>query len=81
VADIAAAMADGETIKAEIVELEGEGRPVVIMVEPEETVAMPEATEAAAEVEAQPEDSEPAKKPARKSKGKKTTMPADSADK
>ena len=71
VADIAAAMADGEAIKAEIVEFEGEGRLVVITVEPEETAATPEATEATEEAEAQPEDSEPAQKPARKGRGKK----------
>ena len=64
VADIAAAMVDGEAIKAEIIEDEGEGRLVVITVEPE-------VTEAKAEAEAQPEDNEQAKKPARKSKGKK----------
>lgn len=49
-------MADGETIKAEIVELEGERRLVVITIEPEETAAMPEATEATADAEAQPEE-------------------------
>ena len=64
VADIAAAMADGEAIKVEVIEDEGEGRLLVITAEPE-------ATEATAEAEAQPEDSEPAKKPARKCKGKK----------
>ncbi len=64
VTDIAAAMVDGEAIKAEIVELEGEGRLIVITVEPE-------ATEAKAEAEAQPEDNEPAKRPAHKGKGKK----------
>ncbi|MEA5069844.1 MAG: hypothetical protein VB067_12690 [Christensenellaceae bacterium] len=62
--DIAAAMADGATIKAEVIGDEGEGRPVVIAVEPEETEAMPEPVEATAEAEAQPEDSEPARKPA-----------------
>ena len=71
VADIAAAMADGEAIKAEIIENEGEGRLVVITVEPEAMEAMPEPVAATAEAEAQPEDSEPAKKPARKGKGKK----------
>lgn len=71
VADIAAAMADGEAIKAEIVELEGEGRLVVITVEPEETAVTPEATEATVDAEAQPEDNEPTKKPTRKGKGKK----------
>lgn len=83
VADIAAAMADGEAIKAEIIEVEGEGRLVVITVEPEATEAMPESTEAAAEAvaEAQPEDSEPAKKPARKGKGKKGTASTEDADK
>lgn len=71
VAEIAVAMEDGETIKPEIVELEGEGRPAVITAEPEEKAAMPEATEATAEVELQAEDNEPAQKPARKGKGKK----------
>ena len=71
VAAIAAVMADGEAIKAEIIEDEGEGRLDVITVEHEETAAMPEATETTAVAEARPEDNEPAKKPARKGKGKK----------
>lgn len=71
VADIAAAMVDGEAIKAKIIEDEGEGRLVVITIEPEAMEAMPETVEATAEAEAQPEDSEPAKKPARKGKEKK----------
>ena len=49
VAAIAAAKADGEAIKAEIIGDEGEGRLVVITIEPE-------VTEATAEVEVQPED-------------------------
>lgn len=81
VAGIAAAIADGEAIKAEIIEVEGEGRLVVITVEPEETAAIPEATEATVETEAQPEDSEPAKKPARKGKGKKGAASTEDADK
>ena len=81
VADIAVAMADGEIIKAEIAEVEGEGRLVVIAVESEEKAAMPEATEAMAEAEVQPEDDEPAKKPARKGKGKKGAAPTEDADK
>jgi hypothetical protein len=80
VADIAAAMVDGEAIKAEIVEIEGEGRLVVITVEPEATEAMPEATKATAEAEAQPEDSEPTKKPVRKGKGKKGAASTEDAD-
>ncbi len=71
VADIAAAVADGEAIKAEIITVEGEGRLVVITVEPEAMEAMPEPVEATTEAEVQPEDSEPAKKPARKDKGKR----------
>ena len=74
VADIAAAMADGEAIKAEIIGDEGEGRLVVITVEPE-------ATEVAAEAEAQPEESEPAQKPVRKGKGKKGAAATEEADK
>lgn len=81
VAEITAAMADGEAIRAEIIEDEGEGRLVVITVEPEETVAMPETTEATAEAEAQPEENEPAKKPARKGKGKKGAAATEEADK
>ena len=85
VAEIAAAMADGQIITTEIIEDEGEGRLLVITAEPESveaTEAIPEAvatttestteaTEAPVEAEAQSEDSEPAKKPARKGKGKK----------
>jgi len=74
VADIAAAMADGEAIKAEIIEDAGAGQLIVITAEPE-------ATKATAEAEAQPENSEPAKKPARKGKGKKGAALADSAEK
>lgn len=62
--DIAAEIADGEAIKAEIIENEGEGRLVVIIVEPE-------ATEATVEAEAQPKDNESAQKPTRKGKGMK----------
>ena len=81
VADIAAAMADDEAIKAEIIEVEGEGRLVVITVEPGDTAAMLEATEATAEAEAQPEENEPAKKPARKGKGKKGAAATEDAGK
>jgi hypothetical protein len=70
VADIAAAMADGETIKTEIIEDEATGRVLVITAEPE-----------SAEATAQPESDVPAKKPAPKGKGKKGAAPADSADK
>lgn len=77
VADITAAMADGEIIKAEIAEVEGEGRLVVITVEPEAMEVMPEPVAAKAEADAQPEDSEPAKKPARKGKGAASTEDAD----
>ena len=66
-----AAMTDSEDIKAEIIEVEGEGRLVVITVEPDETEAIPEATETTAETDAQSEDSEPAKKLVRKGKIKK----------
>ena len=95
VAEIAAAMADGQIITTEIIEDEGEGRLLIITAEPEATAeAITEATtdapdapdaiiaeaveevedtttEALVEAEMQPEDSEPAKKPARKGKGKK----------
>jgi len=72
VTDIVAAMADGEAIKAEIIEVEGEGRLVVIAVEPEAMEvpqapeSIPEVVEATVDAEAQPEDSELAKKPTRK---------------
>ena len=81
-AEIAAAMADGEAIKAEITE--NEGRLLIITAEPESSEAIPEtveATEAAMEAEAQPEDNEPAKKPARKGKGKKDAAFTGDADK
>ena len=77
VADIVAAIADGEDIKAGIIEVEGEGRLLIITAEPEATAkASAEATteasvEASVEAEAQPEDCESANKPARKGKGKK----------
>ena len=75
VTEIAAATADGEIIKAEIIEDAGEGRLLIITAEPEAPEATAEAitetTEAPVESEAQPEDNEPAKKPARKGKGKK----------
>ena len=80
VADIAAAMVDGEAIKAEIVELEGEERLVVITVEPEAMEAMPEPLEATTEAKVQPEDSKPAKKPVRKYKGKKSAASMEDAD-
>ena len=64
-------MADGEAIKVEITEVEGAGQLIVITTEPEATEAMPEPVDAMAETEAQPEDNEQAKKPARKGKGKK----------
>ena len=54
VAEIAAAMAGSEIIQAEITDVEGEGRLVVITVEPEETAAIPEVTKATAEAEEQP---------------------------
>ena len=72
VAEIAEVMADGE-----IIEDAGEGQLIVITAEPEARESMPEPVEAIAEAtaepeaDAQPEDSEPAKKPARKGKGKK----------
>ena len=78
VADIAAAMADGEAIKAEIIEDEGEGQLIVITAEPE---TMPESVEATEEAETRPEDSEPTKKPARKGKGKKDASSTEDADK
>ena len=81
IADIAAAMTDGEAIKAEIIEDEGEGRLVVITVEPEATEVIPEPVEAEAKAEAQPEDNEPAKKPARKGKGKKGAASTEDVDK
>ena len=80
VADIAAAMADGEVIKAEITEDAGVGQTIEITAEPETTEAMTEFMDATAEAteamaapdaEAQPEDSEPTKKPTHKGKGKK----------
>ncbi len=70
VADIAAAMADGEAIKAEIIKGEGEGRLLVITAEPESS-----------EVTTPLESDIPAKKPASKGKGKKGAETADSADK
>lgn len=80
VADIAAAMADGEAIKAEIIEIEGAGRLVIITVEPEAIEAMPGPVEATVEAEAQPEDGEPAKKPSRKGKSKKGAAEASAED-
>ena len=67
------AQAAGEPV-ADIVEDAGAGQLIVITAEPE-------ATKATAEAEAQPENSEPAKKPARKGKGKKGAALADSAEK
>jgi hypothetical protein len=81
VAEIAAAMADSEIIKAEIIEDAGAGQLIVITAEPEATEAIPEPVGAAAEAAAQPEDSEPAKKPARKGKDKKGAAPTEDADK
>jgi len=79
VADIAAAMADGEAIKTEIIEGEAMDRVLVITAEPEsaEATAQPENAEAAA----QPESDVPTKKPAPKGKGKKGAAPVDNADK
>ena len=76
VAEIAATMADAQSIKTEIIEDEGEGWLLIITAEPEsmEALEAPEATDAPEEAEAQPEDSEPAKKPACKGKGKKGTV-------
>ena len=79
-AAIAAAVADDEAIKAEIVEHEGEGRLVVITVGPEETV-LSEATETTAEAEAQPEIDVPARKQALKCKGKKSAAATGDSDK
>ncbi len=78
VADIAAAMANGEIIKAEITEVEGERRLVVITVEQEQSATMPETT---AEAVAQLENNEPAKMPTRKGKGKKGAASIEDADK
>ena len=69
VADIAAAMADGETIKAEIIEDEATDRVVMITAEPESN-----------EATVQPESELPAKKPARMGKAKKRVAAADSAN-
>ena len=79
-ADIAVAMVDGEAIEAEIIADDSEGRLVVITAEPESTEAA-DSSEATAEAEVQPEDSELAKKPAHKGKGKKGAATADSAGK
>jgi hypothetical protein len=67
VADIAAALADGE---AEIIGDEATGRMLAITVEPE-----------GIEAAAQHERDEPAKKPMCKGKGKKGVATTDSADK
>ncbi len=66
--EIATAMADGEAIK--ITENEGEGRLVVITVEPEST-----------EATAQLKSDIPTKKPVRKGKGKKDTASMEDAGK
>lgn len=90
VADIAAAMADGEIIRTEIIEDANAGQLIVITAELEATEAMPEPVETIAEAtetpvepeaEVQPEDSASAKKPTRKGKGKKDTVATDSANK
>jgi len=70
VADIAAAMADGEPVGVEIIGDEATGQEPVIAAERENV-----------EATAQPESDVPAKKPAPKGKGKKGATPADSADK
>ncbi len=70
VADIAAAMADGEAIKADIIEDEATGRVLVITAEPEST-----------EATAQPESEIPTKKPAGKGRGKKGAATTESSDK
>jgi hypothetical protein len=67
---LAEAVANGEAIKTEIIEEEGEGRLLVITAEPENT-----------EVAVQPQCDAPAKKPAPKGKGKKSAVVTDSADK
>ena len=79
VADIAAAMVDGQVIKSEIIEGEATGRVLVITAEPEsaDAAAHPESAEAAA----QPESDVPAKKPAPKGRATKSAAPVDSADK
>ena len=69
VADIAAAMADGEAIRTEIFEDEATGRVLVITAEPEST-----------EATAQPESEVQAKKPAGKGRGKKGTSTTSSDD-
>ncbi|MEA4898516.1 MAG: hypothetical protein VB115_09750 [Christensenellaceae bacterium] len=87
VAEIAEAMADGEIIKAEIIEDTGAGQLIVItaeqeaMPEPVETIAEATETPVEPEAEVQPEDNVPAKKPTRKGKGKKDTVATDSANK
>ncbi len=58
--DIAAAMADGEAIKTEIIKGEGKGQLLVITSEPERT-----------ETKTQAESDVPAKKPVNKGRGKK----------
>ena len=70
VTDMAAAMVDGEAIKAEIIGDEATGRVLVITAEPEGTEAM-----------AQPESDVPAKKPVGKGRGKKGTATTESTEK
>ncbi len=77
VADIAAAMANGEVIEDEVIGDESKGRLIVITAEPVEAEAMPEPVEATAEPVTQPKDREPAKRLTRKGKGKKDAAPAE----